>query len=51
MGHMASSQWFYSSAFVGKTHVAYSESLQLNLQPHYPGGNFVTLNMEAEQTG
>lgn len=25
--------------------------LQLNLQPHYPGGNFVTLNMEAEQTG
>lgn len=50
MGQMAAGQSFNSSAFIRSPRRRFWK-LQLNLQPHYPGGDVVTLNVEVEQTG
>lgn len=47
---MASGQSLNSSAFIRSPRRSFSK-LQLNLQPHSPGGDVVTLNVEVEQTG
>lgn len=50
-GQMASGQPFLIHQHSSEAHVARFWKLQLNLQPLYPGGDVVTLNVEVEQTG